>query len=570
MFSHLLASACFLSIALSLSNLDPHSFQYRDLYAARHHNDLHHRTNNIEAKRSIVLTYAEVLDSNADNARLASRVRLGGDSPALLVEEFDHLLSLVECSGSTLTLTFREEVIYNKAKKACSDIIAGYVITSHSSCGNAGEHSVYKVLSIQNDDHNNTFSLLVEETSFRQAFPSTKLEFGQTTESHIFHRHDRLARRQKDVISAATTLVPSATPTAESIRFDLSNDQTDTNFAWPNGVPGAPKIPLTVGCKKCTTKGQLILTQGEIEFTSTSTLLDQLFDDDVEMDFIKSGFFQLELNGFESSILLKATPSASLSFAYDLFTLPVMGLRIPKIGAAGVLFRPQIVFDIGVQGAIELNWGFKVNVPDKSTIRLDVGEFNKSGVTGFDRTKVEVLPFNANTSDINFTLKTGLRSFLPLGISAMSDKVQLLGGPYLDLPTINTTISQLATSNVNENCETGKGQQSVKFKNAFQNLTHITSNMGMGVGFAFEARLGRKKNNYAYDIWNKTAPLPTSCFAFDKDKGMLPATAAAKSINSASTLWKRSSERQNIFGVFVVAWVKILLEKRKLEGDMTL
>ena len=182
-----------------------------------------------------------------------------------------------------------------------------------------------------------------------------KIKFGQTSDRHYLHQHDRLSRRQAEttrasestlatglVASAALTLIPTATPTAESVSFDLSNDQTDTTFTWPGGIEVGPPFPITVGCKKCTTKGQLILTQGEIDLTNFEELTDQLFDPDRDMDFIKTGFFELELNGFESSILLKASPSVSVPFTYDLFTVPVYGFKV-SIRTSGVGYRSFVV-----------------------------------------------------------------------------------------------------------------------------------------------------------------------------------------------------------------------------------
>jgi len=182
-----------------------------------------------------------------------------------------------------------------------------------------------------------------------------KIKFGQTSDRHYLHQHDRLSRRQAEttrasestlatglVASAALTLIPTATPTAESVSFDLSNDQTDTTFTWPGGIEVGPPFPITVGCKKCTTKGQLILTQGEIDLTDIDELTEQLFDPDRDMDFIKTGFFELELNGFESSILLKASPSVSVPFTYDLFTVPVYGFKV-IIRTSGVGYRSFVV-----------------------------------------------------------------------------------------------------------------------------------------------------------------------------------------------------------------------------------
>jgi len=179
--------------------------------------------------------------------------------------------------------------------------------------------------------------------------------------------------------------------------------------------------------------------------------------------------------------------------------------------------------------------------------------FNQSGITGFDQTTVEALPFNANASDIELTLKAGLRPFMPIGISFFDDKLEVLGGPFIDLPYISTTITQLATSNVNENCETGKGQSNAKFNEAFKNLTHIEAELGMEVGFEFEATadlLFDVTKRFNYTIWTTASQLPTACLAFEKDSGMVAATAASKKVNAASGLYRASSEPSGVFGAF--------------------
>jgi len=247
---------------------------------------------------------------------------------------------------------------------------------------------MYSITSISFDEENSRILLGTKETSWLKSYRTKKIEFGQTPDRHYLHQHNRLSRRQAKptststalhVVSAAVSLVPTATPTEESVTFDLSNDQNETTFSLPGGISVGPPLPITVGCKRCTTKGQLILTQGEIDFVDLDDIRPQNFRD---FDFIESGFFQLQLNGFESSILLRAIPSVSASLAYDLYTLPVRGFKVSRfapvqplnqatcstipqikgIGAAGLLFQPQIAFDISVKGGVELTWGFKVNV----------------------------------------------------------------------------------------------------------------------------------------------------------------------------------------------------------------
>jgi hypothetical protein len=180
------------------------------------------------------------------------------------------------------------------------------------------------------------FSFIVQKTSFREAFTSKRIQFGQTSDVYYLRRHDRLLRRQTNslvpsgvVASEASTAIPSdtPTPTVESVTFDLTNDQKDSTFSWSESIQSGPKAPLTVGCKECHTKGQMILTQGEIDIPSLDDLETQ-FHNANDLQLISSGFLQLELNGFASSILLKAVPSTAVGFAYNLFSVPIRGFKV--------------------------------------------------------------------------------------------------------------------------------------------------------------------------------------------------------------------------------------------------
>ncbi|KAF1993496.1 hypothetical protein P154DRAFT_582733 [Amniculicola lignicola CBS 123094] len=545
-FSSFLVSLSAATVALSFPEIVYGSFdalQYRQLKAAKRHADLIKRSDSIGTKRSIVLTYAED-DGYVDDTSFAARVHLSGDRETLFLEDFEHLLDGVQCVGGSMTLGFRGDVSYKGAKDACGSLRAGLVVSSHSSCSDSSAHSVFNVSDITFDDTNARIVFDVQRTTWLKAYRTRKVEFGRTLDPHHLYEHHRLAGRQdatatNNVVLAASSLVPAAgtTPTAESVSFDLNDEQTDTTFEWPEGSELGPTSPITVGCKQCTTKGQLALTQGEIDLSSLDEIVDQARSGE-DLDMIKSGFFQLDLSGFESSILLKASPSGNVKFAKDLFTVPVFGFSIRGIGSAGVLFQPQLAFDIQIAGGVELNWGFKVNVPDNSIIRLDIGTFSNSSVTGFDKTTVESLPFNANAADIQLTLQAGLRPFLPIGMSFFDGDLQILGGPFMDLPFINTTITQLATSEVNANCETGKGLGSDGFKNTFKNLTHIQADIGMGVGFEFEAIVDNPlvpNVHYDYQIWSTATPLATACYAWGKETGMAVATVAEKKISGASS-----------------------------------
>ena len=73
-----------------------------------------------------------------------SHLGLQADHLFLLLEDFDHLLQLVECSGSQMTITMHSSHIYQKARIACEALKGGMVISSHFSCSEDYQHVFYR------------------------------------------------------------------------------------------------------------------------------------------------------------------------------------------------------------------------------------------------------------------------------------------------------------------------------------------------------------------------------------------------------------------------------------------
>lgn len=78
-----------------------------------------------------------------DEKRLAAQVHLTTKLPTLTLEDIDHHLSGVTCSGSLVTLSFATAPAKNDA---VNDLAGGkifYLITSHDTCNDDGERNVY-------------------------------------------------------------------------------------------------------------------------------------------------------------------------------------------------------------------------------------------------------------------------------------------------------------------------------------------------------------------------------------------------------------------------------------------
>jgi hypothetical protein len=102
-----------------------------------------------KVRSSRVFTAQHITDSTLsgkDNTfkgpKLVSQLQLQADKPILFLEEYDHLLTDVDCHESMMTITFRDHYSYNGARTACGSLVNGLVVSSHLTCSDDGAHSV--------------------------------------------------------------------------------------------------------------------------------------------------------------------------------------------------------------------------------------------------------------------------------------------------------------------------------------------------------------------------------------------------------------------------------------------
>lgn len=132
----------------------------RVLKAASRRTDLLRRDSKISRTFSADLGYAECKNTrpylgckliihSAENDHLtgsvfASSVRVDSEIPVLVLEDIEQHLSDIQCTDSSIKLSFSSESAALDARHACHHEKGAYVITSHKGCNTEGERNVYK------------------------------------------------------------------------------------------------------------------------------------------------------------------------------------------------------------------------------------------------------------------------------------------------------------------------------------------------------------------------------------------------------------------------------------------
>jgi hypothetical protein len=232
--------------------------------------------------------------------------------------------------------------------------------------------------------------LSVSKTTWRAAFDHVDISFGHTKDDHIYRRHadfERIRNKRQNKVD-----IPADTPDdINTVTFDLSSELLNTTFpveaflSGISGVVGLPDVPLPIeiGCKRCTTSGQIALSQGAFNIdVSQIDLIPDIFeggDDGKEIsNVITGGFVELVATGVGARLELFARPPSSGSFEVALFQVPITGFTIPGIGKAGAFFEPKIAFDFEISGTLEVNYGLELTV-----CIVSHGYYNDTNVTRF-------------------------------------------------------------------------------------------------------------------------------------------------------------------------------------------
>ncbi|KAL9580578.1 MAG: hypothetical protein Q9212_004408, partial [Teloschistes hypoglaucus] len=476
--------------------------------------------------------------SDFEDQRFAAQVHLDAKFPTLSVEEVDHHFQDIACSDDFVTFRFA----IASAKQAALDEIGKhdkfYLITSHATCNQDGERNLYVVSDVVNGMDSLDQLLSVSRVDWKGSMRTIRIDFGKSSANYSKPGLRALRKRQHTTSSeAASTTVslpvpPSSKPTATTAHRDLSFSYVKTPLLPPS-FPGvdsaslnAPFVPqgYSVQCKNCTVTGTIDILQGSVSGNATNP--DQ---DDSNFSF-DQGTFTFKANGFFAHIELETTvqPSAGiLSFEALMPSIGIPGFQIPGIGIVGPIFKPAVVLGTQINSKLEFTYGFNLTVPNNSSIHLDLTDLESSSIDGFPNTTISALPFTASVDNIALTLSAAFRPQLLLGISLLGSTADAGAGVFFNLPTISTTISQVA--HVNQKCEpvpmsSGSNNDSAStlvngvLEDIFGSLTHVEDSVELGFGVFAEANVKAFKGaavDGVVTIFNTSLPGPTACLSFD-------------------------------------------------------
>ncbi|KAH3919920.1 hypothetical protein HBH56_020460 [Parastagonospora nodorum] len=432
---------------------------HRMLRAATKRADLYKRSTRIMKRFDAEVAYVEEENGWRGVQTFASQVKVNSHKPVLNLEEVEHHLRGVQCGQGKMHLSFVDAVSARDAFFSCRGDDGGLIITSHDSCNTEGERAVYSVNDVSFSEDGKSLDLSVTEASWQDAFDKFDISFGHSTEDHLFRRHSDFAkiRKRQDRFRVA---IPEDTPdNVNTGTFDLKSELIDFPFPFESFLAGLgnispvpiPQLPIEIGCKNCSTRGQIILSQGAIQIDASQIDLIPDFleggDDGKEIsNLITGGFVELAAVGVGARVELFARPKASGAFEIALFALPVLGFVIPGIGKAGAVFEPRLAADFSIGGGFEITYGVDIAIPDNSVARLELTDLGSSGVTGFQDTTLTALPFNVDIADIDIQLGLAFVPTIPVGFeffNTLTAEVTL----SMNLPRLDAKLSTNAAAN---------------------------------------------------------------------------------------------------------------------------
>ncbi|KAF7889308.1 uncharacterized protein EAF01_010801 [Botrytis porri] len=475
--------------------------------------------------------------------------------PAVSLEDIELTVKNIICSKSTIIVEFPSANLLVEAEKEWKDFSRFLVISSHAGCNDQNSRAPYLVSKVEYVLKSNTAILSVRRIEWSKAYDTMEVKFGMRKyDSSALRIHSDLRKRITSTVSVSSSetisfpSAPSATPTSDTsvhdigysvpAGFNLGSFSTSTD-----GTGGS----LSINCGNCSIEGSIELTQGVF------TISDSSLDAKKAVNFVENGYFDMEVNGLGAHIEIDSAVAGTFteSFTMELMTLALPGFQIPDIAATGPMWTPAIQGSISVSRNLNFTYGFDVSVPDKSSIRLNIGNLTESTSSSFSDSAITTLPLTATDPSISLTLSLALHSELLLGVNILSGKGSIAAGALLDLPALSVTISELTS--VDENCNPAQNSSSsVNNLDYFSSLTNIVPQADIAIGLQAGIQLAIPDLHFVENVGTTVTLagtsmlLPTQCMSFDGGKKeFVTPKATGSSSSSLSTGTVGSSKKSN-------------------------
>ncbi|MCJ1307688.1 hypothetical protein MMC25_001336 [Agyrium rufum] len=487
--------------------------------------------------------------------QLVAQVHFVPKLPTLALEHVELHLEDVVCKRSMIHLAFKQLPTWENAVAEFEALSQFIVITSHIGCNTVDERTAYLVSAFAANASERTATLSVERLAWSSAFQTMRVEFGSSLDSSNwdFRRHDVLRKRQASeasstVASTSTysypfSAVSSPTATAAldlNLNHQLINEPLASFSATQkqaNGTLSATtKESLSVACKNCTMTGSIDLVYGYFETNGSQSSGNQT--DDI-IDFFKHGYVEIKANGLTASIELESIidTSETLAFVGHLtgVPIPLSPFTIPGIANVGPYFDAQVYGSLVIDAKLAFSYGFDLSVPDGSTVLLNFADISNSTSSGFHRTTVNAVPFQAGLPQISLNASIGFKPTLGIGIDIFDGLSDATAAIYLDVPKV--TVDVVPVKQVNQNCDTPSKNSTTDaiLDYVFDDLLNIIPSIEIGVGADYNIKIEGICNTWANSTgWVATSyALPTNCLQFDAAAKTFVAATVPASVSAA-------------------------------------
>jgi hypothetical protein len=284
-----------------------------------------------------------------------------GDAENILsMENFDGMLTAVECNNATIAMTFESDATFNYAQQTW-DWVNGaanrsfVMVAAPGNCGNNTNRQPYVVSSIQYDETANKATLAATKGNWTTIAHSYDLVVGSVAQNASGPSVQNGTKHKRDIEDTSS--------------IDFNHDMTGS-FGL-----GIGKLDARITCLNCSTTGQF-----DMEFKISQKL------------FVPTGAsMKFSPKGVTAIAQMKLSGSGDLTDAltktFDILSIPISGLKIP-----GVLdFGPFLTVSIGAElTAITLTAGVTSgatgSLSDEAIVEMDLLNPEENKFSGWEPT----------------------------------------------------------------------------------------------------------------------------------------------------------------------------------------